>query len=83
MASRMMLFLSNWIVLRSAYDKLWSQHRDTLAASVSSGVCCCGDPMAQHASPMNCGHSPVDEWDHHAELSNERLLKQKENPYYE
>lgn len=33
-------------------------------APVSSGVCCCGDNMANHPEPMNCGHSPVDEWDH-------------------
>jgi len=27
---------------------------------VSTGVCCCGDAMDGHASPMSCGHSPVD-----------------------
>lgn len=32
-------------------------------AEVSSGMCCCGDDMARHASPINCGHSPVDMWD--------------------
>lgn len=32
-------------------------------APVSSGVCCCGDDMEKHASPMICGHSPVDQWD--------------------
>lgn len=26
----------------------------------SSGVCCCGDSMENHADPMCCGHSPVD-----------------------
>ena len=31
---------------------------------VSSGVCCCGEPMDGHSSPMSCGHSPVDMWDH-------------------
>ncbi len=33
-------------------------------AQVSSGVCCCGDAMNGHASPMTCGHSPVDMWDY-------------------
>ena len=39
--------------------------RDLIAhAQVSSGVCCCGEPMDGHSSPMSCGHSPVDMWDH-------------------
>lgn len=39
--------------------------RDFIArAQVSSGVCCCGEPMDGHSSPMSCGHSPVDMWDH-------------------
>ena len=33
-------------------------------AQVSSGVCCCGEPMDGHSSPMSCGHSPVDTWDY-------------------
>lgn len=37
----------------------WVKH-----APVSSGVCCCGDGMKNHASPLTCGHEPVDEWDH-------------------
>lgn len=28
--------------------------------SIQSGCCCCGDSMENHASPMLCGHSPVD-----------------------
>jgi hypothetical protein len=28
--------------------------------SVTTGVCCCGDDMEKHTSPMDCGHSPVD-----------------------
>lgn len=28
--------------------------------SIESGCCCCGDDMKNHASPMICGHSPVD-----------------------
>lgn len=27
---------------------------------VSSGICCCGDSMENHASPMYCGHTPTD-----------------------
>ena len=39
--------------------------RDFIAsAQVSSGVCCCGEAMDGHSSPMSCGHSPVDMWDH-------------------
>ena len=34
-------------------------------AQVSSGICCCGDSMEGHPSPMTCGHSPVDMWDYH------------------
>jgi len=33
-------------------------------APVSSGVCCCGDSMDNHASALTCGHEPVDQWDH-------------------
>lgn len=28
--------------------------------SIQSGCCCCGDSMENHASPIACGHSPVD-----------------------
>lgn len=28
--------------------------------TVSDGVCCCGDNMESHPSPMSCGHTPVD-----------------------
>jgi hypothetical protein len=35
--------------------------------SVESGVCCCGDDMTRHGSPMACGHSPVDSGAHYAE----------------
>ena len=42
--------------------------RDFIAsAQVSSGVCCCGEAMDGHSSPMSCGHSPVDMWDHAVE----------------
>lgn len=51
--------------LAAAYKK---QRDDLLAfmqnAPVSSGVCCCGDDMERHANPMDCGHRPVDQWDH-------------------
>ncbi len=36
-------------------------------APASSGVCCCGEAMDNHSSPMNCGHTPVDLWDHSVE----------------
>ena len=36
-------------------------------APVSSGVCCCGEAIDGHSSPMSCGHSPVDLWDHSVE----------------
>lgn len=47
----------------------YKKQRDDLlefmkGAQVSSGVCCCGDMMDKHASPMICGHNPVDIWDH-------------------
>lgn len=47
----------------------YKKQRDELLAfiknaEVSSGVCCCGDNMVNHASPMICGHNPVDMWDH-------------------
>lgn len=28
--------------------------------SVTDGMCCCGDSMDKHPSPMFCGHSPID-----------------------
>lgn len=56
----------------SALEQLRQQNRDLLAriarlqdfireAPVGSGVCCCGNDMANH--PLE-DHSPVDEWDH-------------------
>lgn len=33
---------------------------------ILEGVCCCGDNMENHPSPMNCGHSPVDHGAYHA-----------------
>ena len=35
--------------------------------SVESGICCCGDNMEDHASPMSCGHPPVDSGAHYGE----------------
>jgi len=34
------------------------------SAPVSSGVCCCGEPMNGHPDPMSCGHTPVDQWEY-------------------
>lgn len=36
------------------------------SAPVSSGVCCCGSDMTTHESAMDCGHSPVDQWNYSA-----------------
>jgi hypothetical protein len=33
---------------------------------IPDDTCCCGDPMEGHASPINCGHSPVSMRDHYA-----------------
>ncbi len=38
-------------------------------ANMSDGVCCCGDEMENHESPMFCGHSPVDMGEYHASLA--------------
>jgi len=47
---------------------------DCLAqCSVESGVCCCGDDMAKHSNPMNCGHSPVDSGAYYTELAADKL----------
>lgn len=40
--------------------------------SVTDGMCCCGDDMATHSDPMNCGHSPVDHGQYVAEQAFER-----------
>ena len=54
--------LRNKLAAEQAYS---AKLRDFIAhAQVSSGVCCCGDAMNGHASPMTCGHSPVDMWDY-------------------
>jgi len=44
-------------------------------SDVSSGVCCCGDSMERHADPMNCGHNPVDMWDHSVFCAMEDIKK--------
>lgn len=36
--------------------------------SVTTGYCCCGDSMKDHANPMDCGHAPVDMGAYHAGL---------------
>lgn len=47
----------------------YKRQRDNLIefinnAQVISGVCCCGDDMQRHSNPMDCGHSPRDQWDY-------------------
>jgi hypothetical protein len=32
--------------------------------SIEADVCCCGEPMEGHSSPINCGHTPVSQLDH-------------------
>lgn len=49
--------------------KAYKSQRDELlafvqGAQVSSGICCCGDDMDRHPSPLYCGHNPVDMWEH-------------------
>lgn len=58
----------------------YKKQRDELlafmqGAPVSSGVCCCGDSMENHASPMICGHSPVDMWDDSVHSWAEQIAK--------
>ncbi len=43
--------------------------------SVSNGMCCCGDDMKNHESPMNCGHSPRDEGEYRSTQLYERAKK--------
>jgi len=42
-------------------------------ADTSEGYCCCGDSMDNHASPMTCGHSPVDAGDYYADPRRDEL----------
>lgn len=44
-------------------------------APVSSGVCCCGENMDEHADPMSCGHTPTDQWDYSLSLWIEQIAK--------
>jgi hypothetical protein len=58
----------------------YKKQRDDLlafmqSAPVSSGVCCCGDDMQRHGNPMDCGHSPVDEWDYSVQCWAEQIAK--------
>ena len=32
---------------------------------LKTGVCCCGDQMDRHDLAWNCGHSPLDMFDHY------------------
>ena len=41
-------------------------------ADFAEGVCCCGDSMLHHQSPMDCGHTPADIGDYHAYLAIEK-----------
>lgn len=46
-------------------------------APVSSGVCCCGDNMDDHADPYSCGHSPLDQWEYSVSNWIEQISKAK------
>ena len=37
-------------------------------ADMKDGVCCCGDDMLHHKSPMKCGHSPRDMGEYNAAM---------------
>lgn len=37
--------------------------------SLESGICCCGDSMKNHASPMYCGHSEVDSGEYYGQMA--------------
>jgi hypothetical protein len=37
--------------------------------SLESGICCCGDNIANHDHPMNCGHSPVDSGTYYGDMA--------------
>ena len=42
--------------------------------SIETGVCCCGDNMANHSNPMDCGHSPTDHGAYFAQGVYEKTL---------
>ena len=45
----------------------------------SASTCCCGEPMDNHSSAWNAGHSPVSMLDYHIEClqrENDRLEKE-------
>ena len=37
-------------------------------ADMADGVCCCGDDMLYHSSPMSCGHTPTDLGEYNAAM---------------
>ena len=37
------------------------------------GVCCCGESMENHTSPLFCGHTPVDFGEYYAAMTIENL----------
>lgn len=56
----------------------YKRHREMLrdmmrSAPVGTGVCCCGDDMQRHSNPMDCGHSPRDQWDWSVECIEKRI----------
>lgn len=65
-------------------DKLLDKYKAFLefvkTAQVQSGVCCCGDNMANHPEPMSCGHMAVDQWDYSLKLWCEELENAEKFP---
>lgn len=59
-----MVSKSTWAKLLNASISAHALLRNFVAHAdehgLQSGVCCCGDSMDRHSSPMDCGHSPVD-----------------------
>lgn len=56
------------VAWNAANERIQAFVQFVTAAPVGSDICCCGDSMAGHASPMHCGHVPVDQWHHSLSL---------------
>lgn len=50
---------------KESFEKLESLLYALQQAEIKTGVCCCGDSMDRHDIAYNCGHSPVDMFDHY------------------
>ena len=61
------MILRPWKKLKEAKERIKELEVFIETASVSSGVCMCGEEMENHSSAYDCGHEPVDMWDYHKE----------------